>query len=158
MSDDEFKPVVDVSEYSNNTLGELIEAEKGTSVPEKIHDLPLDDLEKDFEIARETMVNILIASEDVMEGMQKIAEESDSPRAYEVLANMMTSFVASSKELVELHHKKESIKEKKHKREGSGEGGQHLPDGNYTQNNIVFQGSPTDLLDALEQKRNGNSE
>jgi hypothetical protein len=149
MSDNDFKPVRDVSDYTDKTLGELIEADKIEKLPQEIKDMPMSEFERDFETARETITNILISSEDVIESMTTLAKESDSPRAYEVLAQIMKGVVDSSKDLVDLHQKKANIQKKNEELEN----GDAVKTVNNTQNNIVFQGTGSDLL-----KRIKNSE
>lgn len=153
MSEDQFKPVRDVSEYSDKTLGELITSEEAERLPAEVKDMSMSEFERDFETARETIANILVSSEDIIESMKTLAKESDSPRAYEVLATIMKGVVDSSKDLVDLHQKKVAIQKKSEELE-SDNGAKVV---NNTQNNIVFEGTEREMLDRIQRMRDGPS-
>lgn len=145
MSD--FEPTKDVSDLSEYKLGELLESDSKDDQKKIIlKDENIDKFEEDFEMARETIVNILENADGVIQGMMELAKESDSPRAYEVLSTMMNNFISSSKELVDLHEKKAKIKEKSGNKDAPGVQ-------NNTQNNIVFNGSPNDLLREFKNEK-----
>lgn len=67
-------------------------------------------LERDFNFARDTIRDAIqrvsLAAVDAV----TLAQSGDSPRAYEVVGNMLTAIVNANKELVDLHRSREETK------------------------------------------------
>ena len=88
--------LIDAKSASNTSL--VVTGEVVTTDTEK--------LEADFDAAR---ANITQMTKDVTEAAKSailLAQSGDSPRAYEVVANMLTAIVNANKELVNLHKAK----------------------------------------------------
>lgn len=99
-------------------------------------------LDADFESAR---TNIQQMTKDVTEAAKSailLAQSGDSPRAYEVVATMLTAIVNANKELVALHKTKQEAAPQK--TESSEAGG-------VTIEKAVFVGRASDLLRELRQ-------
>jgi hypothetical protein len=95
--------------------------------------------EEDFALARDTMRSLLHRSEGLLEGISRVADEAEHPRAFEVASTMINTIAGVAKELVGLQKTKKEIK---------GDLGT-VGTVNNTQNNIeqaVFVGSTKDLL------------
>jgi hypothetical protein len=74
--------------------------------------------------------------------MLNVALASDSPRAYEVVGQLIKTTGDTAKDLLDLQAKKKKLREEKPTK------------GNIeTQNNIVFAGSTADLLKALKAEK-----
>lgn len=103
--------------------------------------------ESDFDTARSNINNLLGVSLDAVEEFAKLALATDSPRAFEVLNNMMKTSVEMNQKLLEIHQQKE--KRKKTIAETAG-GPQVNQPGvvNNTQNNIMM--SPADIVAMLK--------
>ena len=94
----------------------------------------------DYNYARENYYNLIERNQDAIEEMLEIAKQSEHPRAFEVVGQLIKSGLDANKELMGLH---------KTKKELSIEKGGHTT----TVNNAVFVGSTADLQKLLKGKR-----
>jgi RNA processing factor Prp31 len=103
----------------------------------------LDDVDKDFQKARENLKELVNLGFVAIDGVLKVASEGDSPRAYEVVAQMIKAVAETNKDLVELHQRMKTIKEDKYESKTV----------NNTTNNAIFLGSTKELQEILNPKR-----
>ena len=94
----------------------------------------------DYNYARENYYNLIERNQDAIEEMLEIAKQSEHPRAFEVVGQLIKSGLDANKELMGLH---------KTKKELSIEKGGHTT----TVNNAVFVGSTADLQKLLKGNR-----
>ena len=94
----------------------------------------------DYNYARENYYNLIERNQDAIEEMLEIAKQSEHPRAFEVVGQLIKSGLDANKELMGLH---------KPKKELSIERGGHTT----TVNNAVFVGSTAELQKLLKGKR-----
>ena len=94
----------------------------------------------DYNYARENYYNLIERNQDAIEEMLEIAKQSEHPRAFEVVGQLIKSGLYANKELMGLH---------KTKKELSIEKGGHTT----TVNNAVFVGATADLQKLLKGKR-----
>ena len=94
----------------------------------------------DYNYARENYYNLIERNQDAVEEMLEIAKQSEHPRAFEVVGQLIKSGLDANKELMGLH---------KTKKELSIEKGGHTT----TVNNAVFVGSTAELQKLLKAKR-----
>lgn len=102
----------------------------------------MDDADKDFQKARENLKELVNLGFQVIDGVLKVASEGDSPRAYEVVAQMIKAVAETNKDLVELHQRMKTIKEDKYETKTTN---------NTT--NAIFLGSTKELQELLNPKR-----
>lgn len=102
-----------------------------------------DDIDDDYEYARAKYYNLADKGDEAIELMMELARESEHPRAFEVLSNMMKQNAEIADRLMELQKKKKEVQ--------NIEDTKALPNGNITQNN-VYVGSTTDLQRMLLKK------
>lgn len=100
-------------------------------------------LESDFDKARTSINSILDTSELALDRLMDVVKDTDSPRAFEVAATLISTISNASKDLLELHEKLHRLKEKT---------SQTVPPVNQTniQNNIAFKGTSKDLLELIK--------
>ena len=98
------------------------------------------DDEVDYNYARENYYNLIERNQDAVEEMLEIAKQSEHPRAFEVVGQLIKSGLDANKELMGLHKTKKELSIEK--------GG---PTTNV--NNAVFVGSTADLQKLLKAKR-----
>lgn len=101
-----------------------------------------DDIEDDYQIARKKLNSLLDKSQQALDGMLNVALASDSPRAYEVVGQLIKTTGDAAKDLLELQAKKKKLREEEPKKQNI-----------ETQNNIVFAGSTQELLKALKAEK-----
>jgi len=65
------------------------------------------DKEKDYFLVRKNMKELINTGEDAIEGILKVATEGDSPRAYEVAAQMIKTVAEMNQDLIDLQKKKQ---------------------------------------------------
>lgn len=109
--------------------------------PIKEVDVEMDDVDKDFQRARQNLKELINLGFVAIDGVLKVASEGDSPRAYEVVAQMLKSVAETNKDLVELHQRMKSIKQEKYEKTVN----------NTT--NAIFVGSTRDLQELINPKR-----
>ncbi|NBO69848.1 terminase [bacterium] len=101
-----------------------------------------DDIEDDYQIARKKLNDLIDKSQQALDGMLNVALASDSPRAYEVVGQLIKTTGDTAKDLLDLQAKKKKLKEEEPKKQNID-----------TQNNIIFSGSTADLLKALKAEK-----
>lgn len=128
----------------NNTFN--IEADPISKEIEKVDDAPIQkidqstvDLEKDYTFARATMTSIIDKGREALDNVLELAQETDSPRAYEVVGQLVDKLTTSTEKLLDLHKKMKDIKE--------GENGSSPT--NVT-NNAIFFGSTTEAIKMIK--------
>ncbi len=102
----------------------------------------MDDVDKDFQRARENLKELVNLGFQAIDGVLKVASEGDSPRAYEVVAQMIKAVADTNKDLVELHQRMKTIKEDKYEQKTVN---------NTT--NAIFLGSTKELQELINPKR-----
>jgi hypothetical protein len=97
------------------------------------------ELDNDIKYVRDMMYDTIKNTSDAIEEMLSIAKQSQHPRAFEVVANLLNTQREANKDLLELHKKKKELKHED-------------KDGPDTVNNNLFVGSTADLLKMIRNK------
>ncbi len=122
--------------------GEVIEAEIVPAEPKKsIKDFHV---ERDYDYVRGNLKDIVEKGTVAIDGILSVASEGDSPRAYEVVSQLIKSVSEANKDLISLH---KSIKEIKKDDSSSNQKA-----GSIT-NNSIFVGSTKALQDLVKNQR-----
>jgi hypothetical protein len=105
---------------------------------------PIDDidLKKDYITVRKNLREILMTGADAIDNILTVAKESDSPRAYEVAAQLIKAVADVNKDLLEIHQKVKTIEGG----EGSGQRAANIT------NNSIFVGSTKDLQAIVRER------
>jgi hypothetical protein len=98
------------------------------------------DTESDVEYSREKMKELIDQSSEAIQNMMALAAESEHPRAFEVLSNMIKHTSDMTQDLVKLQKTRKDITQRK--------------DGpnSTTTNNAIFVGSTTELQRVLKKE------
>jgi trehalose/maltose hydrolase-like predicted phosphorylase len=67
------------------------------------------DQQEDYRLARKTFRSLIDKGNNAMENLTDLAKESESPRAYEVLATMMKTIADTTKDLYDLQKKTKDL-------------------------------------------------
>ena len=67
------------------------------------------DQQEDYRLARRTFRSLIDKGNNAMENLTDLAKESESPRAYEVLATMMKTIAETTKDLYDLQKKTKDL-------------------------------------------------
>ena len=97
------------------------------------------DHETDYNYTRENYYNLIERNQDAVEEMLEIAKQSEHPRAFEVVGQLIKSGLDANKELMTLHKTKKELSTEK------------TP--NSVTNQAVFVGSTAELQKLLKVKR-----
>jgi hypothetical protein len=104
------------------------------------------DVDADFQKARQAMEKAMSYSEQAAEGILNVAMNSDNPRAYEVAGQIIKTMGEQAKDMMDVQEKKHRIDVKS--------GVDNKPK-IETQNNIVFAGTTSDILKAIRDEKDG---
>ena len=108
----------------------------------KAHD---DSAKNDFEMARSNIHEVIQNGVFAMEKLSQIADSSQHPRAFEVLAKLMDTMLQANKDLLELQKQIREIDA----------ADAPTNDQAKTVTNNLFVGSTADLQKAIEEMKNG---
>ena len=89
-----------------------------------------DDIKADYNLSRRTFRDLINKGNDAMESLTDLAKESESPRAYEVLATMMRTVADTTKDLYDLQKKTKELS------------GQKKDDHTVNVDKAIFVGTP----------------
>lgn len=101
----------------------------------------INDTEKDVEYSREKMKELIDQSCEAINQMMALASESEHPRAFEVLSNMIKDASNMTQDLVKLQKVRKDITQEKESKSGD------------TTNNAIFVGSTTELQKFLKNNK-----
>ena len=115
--------------------GEVISKEIKKVEPKKLSE---EDIQKDYEYTRGNLYSLIEKGQEALNGALELAQETDSPRAYEVTGQLIKSISDATDKLLDLQKKlKEVNAEEKQK-------------GPSTVNNALFVGSTAELAKMLK--------
>jgi len=96
-----------------------------------------DNIDSDFEYARGSMISVIEKGQEALNDMLDVAQRSQHPRGYEVVATLINTISNANKDLLELSKRKKDL--------------QQFKDGPSTVNNNLYIGSTADLLKLLKK-------
>ena len=91
----------------------------------------------DFKYTRDNLYNLLERGQDAVEELLEIAKQSEHPRAFEVVGQLIGKLTETNKELMGLHKTKKDLSTEK---------------GPTNVTNALFVGSTSDLQKMLKEK------
>lgn len=101
------------------------------------------DQEEDYRLSRRTFRDLINKGNGAIEDLTDLAKESESPRAYEVLATLMKTVSDATKDLYDLQKKTKDLKAEGKKNEQT----------NVNVEKAVFVGSPSELLAKIKEAK-----
>ena len=130
----------------DDRIDEILEITSLVPTPEMVPEPPARIMPKtgkdddiDYNYARENYYNLIERNQDAVEEMLEIAKQSEHPRAFEVVGQLIKSGLDANKELMTLHKTRKELSIEK----SSG----------VNVNNAVFVGSTAELQKLLKAKR-----
>jgi len=100
-------------------------------------------VDSDASDARENLRSLVETAKIALENALNIAIQSESPRGFEVVANLLNTAADLNTKLLNTHQQQQKIKQTN--QESSG-----LTPINQTTNNVVFNGTPAELAKLLK--------
>jgi hypothetical protein len=128
-----------------NALGLTPTQNQVQNIVKQAHD---DSAKNDFEMARSNVHEVIQNGVFAMEKLSQIADQSQHPRAFEVLAKLMDTMLQANKDLLELQ---KNIRQITTADEPTNEQAKQVT-------NNLFVGSTADLQKAIENMKNGKTE
>lgn len=126
----------------NKNLAKLFEVDTPKDIaPKNISGGTFDssNLQKDYELAQQNLKNLVNNGNIALESALKVATESDSPRAFEVVAILLKTMADLNNNMVDIHKKVKDTTATKNEIKQT--------------NNSVFVGSTKDLQNLLNKDR-----
>ena len=122
------------------------------NLPEKIEDVnnkneikPVDNsdetVDNDFKYARENLYNIIERGSDALNTLVDVANQSQHPRAFEVVGQLVKTLSDTNKDLLELQKKVKVIKK-------------DIPDQPQNVTNALFVGNTSELQKMINKRNN----
>jgi hypothetical protein len=100
------------------------------------------DLNKDYSEVRSNLKGLISTGSEAIEGILRVAQEGDAPRAYEVVSQMLKTVSDMNKDLLVMHDQMKKITQEDTK-----------VTNNSTTNNAIYVGSTSDLQDLINTNR-----
>lgn len=127
-----------------NNLNETFDIEPSDSESnkiEKIEDISstVEDIKKDYEYTRGNLYSIIEKGQEAIDSVLELAQETEQPRAYEVLGQLIKNVSDTTDKLMELQKKLKDVEEESGKNKGPS-----------TVNNALFVGSTAELSKLLK--------
>ena len=97
-------------------------------------------LDADFNYVRDNIKGLIDNGSSAIDEILKVAKAGDSPRAYEVLGQLLKTVSEMNKDLIDLYQKTKQVKKEEIKV-------------NHTTNNSIYVGSTSELQDLINQDR-----
>jgi hypothetical protein len=119
-----------------NISGELVKKEKPQSPDVEIN---TKDLTNEYEFSQEQYHTLIDKGNDALDELLAVAKESENPRAFEVVTQLLSGLTNTTKELLQLQKTKKEIE--KDVKDPS------------TVNNSLFIGSTAELQELLDKKK-----
>ena len=129
----------------NQNLSEIFDVEpieeKAVETLPVVIDDAVNQVDADAEFARSNMRTLITNGNDALEKLAYVADQSESPRAYEVLATMMKNLAEMNKDLLELQKRKRELAPQSDSAKG------------VNIDKAVFVGSTTELLKMIKSNK-----
>jgi hypothetical protein len=106
-----------------------------------------EDAISDYTLSRDTFRSLITKGNDALDGITELASESESPRAYEVLATLMKTVSDTTKDLFELQSKVRTLNASGQHNKGK------VDTGTVTVDKAVFVGSTAELLQQMKDRK-----
>ena len=135
--DDSLSEIFDVAPMSKT---EVI-AKDGEVIPE-----PNDRIENDYDVTRNNLRELLSTGQAALTHALEVAKQSEHPRAFEVVGNLMKQLADVNQQLMDIHQQKAKLDAPK---------GVTKTGGDKVTNNAIFVGSTAEL-DKMIKKMQGD--
>jgi hypothetical protein len=130
----------------NQNLSEIFDVqpimeESNTEIIEVVSQPSDNEIDDDFNLARNNLRQLLNKSDNAIDNLLKVAEESEHPRAYEVAATLIKTMADLNKDLLDIRKKKNDLLGRK-----------EIDTEKPFIDKAVFVGSTTDLIKMIKNK------
>lgn len=106
-----------------------------------------ENIDYDYDISRNNLHKLLNQGQDALYSALEIAKQSEHPRAFEVVGNLMKQLADTNEQLLKLSEKKQKMDSPKQVEQGPGK--------QVTNNNAIFVGSTSELSKLIDKMNKG---
>ena len=99
-----------------------------------------DDIDTDYQYARENLYNVIERGSDALNTLVEIANQSESPRAFEIVGTLIKTLSDANKDLLEVQSKVKKLKEETNK-------------GPNSVTNALFIGNTSELQKLIKDRK-----
>lgn len=103
-----------------------------------------DKIEDDYDRARTNIHDLLSKGHEALANALEVAKQSEHPRAFEVVGNLVKQLTDVNQQLIDLHQQKAKL-----------DGPKADNSKNVTNNNVIFTGSTADLTKLIKNMNKG---
>lgn len=136
--DDRLSDIFDVPKLAQSE-GEVIDASTGEIIPSAD-----DKIESDYDKSRNNLHDLLSKGHEALTHALDVAKQSEHPRAFEVVGNLMKQLADVNQQLLDVHQQKQKLDAPK-----AGEKAK------VTNNNAIFVGSTAELTKMIKNMNKG---
>lgn len=133
----------------DDRLSEVFDLEPTTTVPLVIDATTTlqvnDKIESDYDKSRTNLHELLIKGQEALNYALDVAKQSEHPRAFEVVGNLMKQLADVNQQLLDIHQQKQKL-DAPSKAEAAK---------NVTNNNAIFVGSTSELSKMIKNMAKG---
>jgi ElaB/YqjD/DUF883 family membrane-anchored ribosome-binding protein len=136
--DDKLSEVFDIEPIQELSNTKIIDAETGEIIQSSS-----DKIEQDYDKARTNIHDLLSKGQEALVNALEVAKQSEHPRAFEVVGNLVKQLTDVNQQLIDLHQQKAKLDAPK--------------DGEkkVTNNNAIFVGSTAELTKMIKSMNKG---
>lgn len=98
------------------------------------------DVDTDYRYARENLYNVIERGSDALNNLVDIANQSESPRAYEIVGQLVKTLADANKDLLEVQKKVKTLKDES-------------KSGTTNVTNALFVGNTTELQKLIKDRK-----
>tara|TARA_B100001094_G_scaffold333124_2_gene408838 strand:- start:9864 stop:10370 length:507 start_codon:yes stop_codon:yes gene_type:complete len=102
------------------------------------------DMGSDYDLVRGNLKDIIKTGQGAIDGILNVASEGESPRAYEVVSQLIKTVADANKDLMDLHKKVKDLEKDDSTKQSAGR----------ITNNAIYVGSTKDLQKLVKDSRN----
>ena len=139
-----FENLDDIFNVSSDIVESTVESESNVEIVNKEsekNESKSDDVKSDYEYTRGNLYSIIEKGQEAINCVLELAQESDSPRAYEVLGQLIKNVSDTTDKLIDLQKKIKDIDEDKSVK------------GPTNVTNALFVGSTAELAKLLKKQK-----
>ena len=143
MSDKKIADALGIN-LNNDDKNEIIKkpVREITVDPEKKEEI---DQKSDYNLVRKNLRGIIETGQGAIDGILNVASEGESPRAYEVVSQLIKTVADANRDLLDIHKKMKEINKESDKAQQSA---------NSITNNAIYVGSTKDLQKLIKDSKN----
>jgi uncharacterized membrane protein YccC len=103
-------------------------------------------IDKDYDDSRANLKDILHKGQEALNAALEVAKQSEHPRAFEVVGNLVKQLADVNQQLMDLHQQKKKLDEPRKGEQAK-----------VTNNNAIFVGSTAELSKMINKMNNGDT-